>query len=316
MPLKSKVDVSIIIPMYNMENYITDTLDSILFQDTKYELEVIIIDDSSTDSSFNVCKNYIMSKQCSNFSLISNSHKKGVSGARNTGLELAEGNWISFLDSDDILLPNSIEKKLRLAYKNDVKLVSCGYYDWYPLDNRKIPIKETDNNLKKILTKKNSESFILQDAYNKILETLSYVNVGTILVSSSIANNVRFDESLKMAEDTDFILTVALKSQKMLYIDDNLMSYRRDRNTSITTQGEPGSIYREYVLKKFLKDPRLLHNRQITKRALFDSLMKNIYFFRENKNYIKATQKSLSLIWNFPLSTKAWLMLVASVIRY
>lgn len=302
--------------MYNMEDYIACTLDSIFYQETKYKFEVIIIDDSSTDSSFDICNGYIKLNQCDNFYVIGNAHKKGTSGARNTGLEYVKGNWVSFLDGDDILSPNAIEKKLRLAYENNIKLVSCGFYHWCPSDNTKVSIKELDDKLNKILSKEDDFPIIFQDAYNKILETLSYANIGTILVSSSIANDVRFDENLKMAEDTDFILSVAIKSQKMLYIDDNLMSYRCDRSTSITKQGEPGSIYREHVLKKFIKDKRLIHNNKTTKRALFDCLMKNVYFFRGENNYLKATQKSLSLIWHFPLNTKSWLMLVASVIRY
>ena len=85
--------LSIIIPVYNEANFLRRCLDSVYAND---EVEVIIVDDGSTDGSFEICQEY----EDKGFKLIQNEHS-GVSVARNTGIQLAEGEYITFLDSDD-----------------------------------------------------------------------------------------------------------------------------------------------------------------------------------------------------------------------
>lgn len=91
--------ISIIIPVYNTEEYISDCLDSILSQTYK-NFEVIIVDDGSTDNSFNIVKNYQKNNDNITVLHIGNS---GVSAARNLGIQLAKGEFLFFVDSDDTL---------------------------------------------------------------------------------------------------------------------------------------------------------------------------------------------------------------------
>src|SRR5579875_322194 len=98
--------ISIIIPLYNAEKYIIETIDSALQQSYK-NIEIIIIDDGSTDSSFNVAETYK-----SDNIIVVKQENKGASAARNHGLKLAKGEYIQFLDADDILDVNKIEYQI------------------------------------------------------------------------------------------------------------------------------------------------------------------------------------------------------------
>ena len=123
--------LSIILPIYNMEEYLTKCLDSILRQgldDTEYE--VILVNDGSTDSSQKICEEYIASHQ--NFRLI-NQKNGGVARARNTGINASTGKFIAFLDPDDYLLDNGLKIAFRkYADRDDIDVIHfySSYYFW------------------------------------------------------------------------------------------------------------------------------------------------------------------------------------------
>lgn len=121
LPIDESLDLSIIIPVYNSETYIEKCIESILANVTKYKYEIICINDGSTDKSRKILSKYNQIKTI-------NQKNCGASAARNVGLDNAQGRYISFIDSDDYISPNFIEKMLDCAYKNDRDLVKCGYY--------------------------------------------------------------------------------------------------------------------------------------------------------------------------------------------
>ena len=98
--------ISIIIPMYNLEKYIVDCMESIRVQDYS-NFEVLIVDDGSTDCSVKVVKEYIEQYKLKNFFLLTKPNG-GISSARNAGLEKAKGEWILFIDGDDWIEPECI----------------------------------------------------------------------------------------------------------------------------------------------------------------------------------------------------------------
>ena len=97
--------VSVIVPVYNVSPYLREAIDSVINQTYK-ELEIIIVDDGSTDGSGAICEEYASSD--SRIKLIHQSNR-GLSGARNTGLECATGDFVAFVDSDDSISPVFIE---------------------------------------------------------------------------------------------------------------------------------------------------------------------------------------------------------------
>ena len=120
--MDSKLDLTIIIPVFNVEKYIEKCFNSIQLVND-FSLEIIFINDGSTDSSLEIIENIALKNTC--VRVISQSNL-GLSGARNTGIDNANGNYILFLDSDDWLNFKVIENLLPLAIKNDLELLSFG----------------------------------------------------------------------------------------------------------------------------------------------------------------------------------------------
>lgn len=115
--------ISVIIPIYNIEKYIARCLESIIAQ-TYTELEIICIDDGSTDNSAQICKKYMKKDDRINYVYISNG---GVSNARNYALKLINGEWFAFVDGDDWLEPNFFEVLLSNAIKYKCDVSACQY---------------------------------------------------------------------------------------------------------------------------------------------------------------------------------------------
>lgn len=117
--------ISVIVPVYNVENYLARCVESILAQ-TYPNLEVLLVDDGARDASGRICDEY--ADKDSRVRVI---HKEngGLSSARNAGIEAAKGDYLAFVDSDDWIEPDAYEQMLHLIHKYDVKLVCAGRYD-------------------------------------------------------------------------------------------------------------------------------------------------------------------------------------------
>lgn len=118
-------DATVIIPCYNVEHYVAECLDSMLNQNTSYNVEIITIDDGSTDSTAEILRQY--STKMTNFRIISQCNK-GLSGARNTGIREARGKYLIFIDSDDYVTSDYIDCLLKKAFSKDADIVATGYY--------------------------------------------------------------------------------------------------------------------------------------------------------------------------------------------
>jgi len=214
--------ISIIIPIYNTARYLSVCLDSVIKQ-TYENLEIILIDDGSTDDSGKIADTY--AKKDSRIKVI---HQKnqGQSAARNHGLKIASGDFISFLDSDDKIKPDFIQKLFSAQTKN-TSLSVCGIH--YKRLKQKTAEDVYINPLK---PRKNSES---KKAY--ILKLLAidgrlYSSVNK-LYHSKIAKTCRFDETLNFAEDTKFVLDYLKKSTgEIAFVLEPLYIYNFGTETS------------------------------------------------------------------------------------
>ncbi len=120
--------VSLIMPVYNVEKYIENTLNSII-QQTLKDIEVIIVDDGSSDQSISIVENFI--KRYDHFKFIKQENK-GPSAARNIGLKEAKGEYIAFIDSDDYMYPTHLENLYNLAKKTHSDIACCNYTKYFP----------------------------------------------------------------------------------------------------------------------------------------------------------------------------------------
>ena len=116
--------LSIIIPVYNVEKYIIDCLDSIYQSEADLnQVEVLCIDDKGNDNSIKLIKEYVKSNKISNLTILYHQQNKGLSEARNTGISQATGKYICFLDSDDMIEMSKLEKMVDKAIAQDLDIL-------------------------------------------------------------------------------------------------------------------------------------------------------------------------------------------------
>lgn len=126
------VDLSIIVPAYNVEKYIEECISSIICQKSKYRYEVIIVNDGATDRTDSIIKTFTDKKI--RYIVQEN---QGLSGARNTGLNIAVGKYVMFVDSDDILEDDSINQLMDAVFMNQADIAIGGYYTFIEKDKEK-----------------------------------------------------------------------------------------------------------------------------------------------------------------------------------
>lgn len=203
--------VSIIVPCYNAGKYLSYTLDSILDQ-TYTNWEAIIIDDCSTDNSVSIINSYIVGD--ARFKLIeSKVNSGGPAVPRNIGLDSALGDYIAFLDSDDLWLPEKLEHQLRFMSVNNVNL-SCTSYEL---------INEIGISSGKIVRSKRKMNF------NKYLRNTT-IGFSSTIVNRDLLNGIRF-KRLPIAEDFSFWLDVLRDNRIMYGLDEVLTKYRIQKNS-------------------------------------------------------------------------------------
>lgn len=117
--MKDNIFLSIIVPVYNVSSYLETCVASIIAQEIK-NFELILVDDGSTDQSGEICDK--LKEEYQDFIKVIHQKNMGLSGARNTGLELAKGVYILFVDSDDALIPRTLKQLLDVALENDVDI--------------------------------------------------------------------------------------------------------------------------------------------------------------------------------------------------
>lgn len=211
--------VSIIIPMYNVEDKITRTIDSLMRQNLK-EYEIIIIDDCSKDNSYNICKNYIENNKISNIVLLKNDENHGPSYTRNKGIKLAKGDYCVFLDSDDYYEDNTINIMLENMKKESLIVVGIKYiykknkinYITYGKENETININK-DEFVDFHLTG------LLNQPSNKMYD-LHYIKENSIL----------FNENSSYGEDIEFNLAYTKSIDNIVFINKPLYVYTEGKS--------------------------------------------------------------------------------------
>jgi glycosyltransferase involved in cell wall biosynthesis len=214
--------LSIIIPIYNGEKYIERAIKSILNQDAA-EIEIIIIDDGSKDNSYSVCEQF--AKKCKQIKLI-HSENKGVSHARNIGINEAKGEWIAFLDADDYLLESAIETMMKsVSMKDDLVIFN------YRKETEEIQYNKLN---KKVLERKDALNILLDFAkyreyltYSMQLKNSVFTSCWGKLYRKSIIDDysITFQESLTLSEDMCFNLSYISSIESVTIIDSVVYHY-------------------------------------------------------------------------------------------
>ena len=214
--MKQDTLVSVVIPVYNSEAYIRETLSSIIAQDCK-NIEIIIVDDASTDSSMEIAKT-MLKNSGRTFRIIYHPKNLGISAARNTGLASAKGRYIWFCDSDDIACENFISRLLAEAEEKNADAVFCGIKQYDESEGRLI-----DDPVGFIPDSLSAEDYLNAWACRK----LNLWSVWNFLFKRELItkNGLHFYNDCKMAEDTEFLLKTLACAEKISCADEMLYTY-------------------------------------------------------------------------------------------
>lgn len=188
--------ISVIVPVYNGQDYLSKCIESIEAQ-TYQNLEIIIINDGSTDETARVCQKLMQSYE--NIHVIT-MDDKGVSAARNAGLEMAAGEYVTFVDADDRLLPKAIQFLYEELIKTGSSIAGCGFLEWKEEEELKSTFKHS---FPKEKEKGYSSSEFLTDG---ILKGNS--RCWSKLYKRSAIGNVRFRENITIGEDMLFLIDI------------------------------------------------------------------------------------------------------------
>lgn len=237
--------ISIIIPAYNVENYIAECLFSIIKQSFK-NFEILIVDDGATDRTNEIIK--IFSKFDNRIKLIEQKNQ-GAGTAKNNALNQAIGKYIIFVDSDDVLLPDALKMAYDTISQNKVDVVVFGAEGI--LEDKKVNcsygIENVPNEIKnKILTQK--EKYIFK---------LPVIAMCKIYDREFLVKNSIYFQTTKTGEDQIFHIKAILLADKIFILDKNLYGYRKRRKGSLTSskkKKDNSVIYNFYAIKDFLQN--------------------------------------------------------------
>ena len=228
--------LSVIVPVYNTEKYINKCLKSITNQ-TYRNLEIIVIDDGSTDSSFTMCKK--IEKEDPRVMVVRN-EGKGVSAARNLGIKIAKGELLTFVDSDDYLELEAYEKAI--SEINACDAIFFGYFEENDRFNNKIAISPSRSG--EVGIKDAIYSCMLPDGNNY------FVSVWNKIFRREKIENVTFDESFTIGEDEVWLIQVIKRMTKIKLLSKPLYHYVQRQNSSLRSIRKINDNWQSVVLAK------------------------------------------------------------------
>lgn len=226
--------ISIIVPVYNTENYLEKCLYSLVNQTYK-NIEIIIIDDGSPDNSMNIIQKFVLAD---NRVKVISQKNQGLSGARNTGMNNANGDYIMFIDSDDWIEIDTCEKAINASEKYNADVVFWSYIkefsdlqkDNYLFDKTEIIWSEKNiNQLSRRMVGLVGDELANPQSIDNL------VTAWGKLYKKSVIGDVRFtDTKIIGTEDALFNIEVFLGINSAVYIPDLLYHYRKDNESSLT----------------------------------------------------------------------------------
>lgn len=266
--MKKEFKLSVVVPVYNVEQYLDATIDCVIRQTLAFEdnIQLILVNNGSQDRSGKECEHY-QNEYSDNVIYIDTEKNIGTSGARNLGIEMAKGKYITFLDADDLWSLNAFADAVSFLeqHEEEIDLVSANveYFE-----------AETGAHLLNIdLTE--SQIIDIEQDYTKIR-----VNGPACIMKTSVAKQYRFDEKQECWEDTKFVNLIILDKKKYGMLADATYFYRRRMTKSSASQAY--FINKRFFLEDFLSFYNDLYDASVERYGEFIPMMQYLmtYAFR------------------------------------
>lgn len=254
--------ISIIVPTYNVEKYIRTCIESILAQ-TYRNIEVIIVNDGSTDQSLEVISDLI----CSHHNIkVINQKNQGISVARNTGIDAATGKYIAFVDPDDKIMPDFVSSLYQIADRTGADIVRGSFRDFNGnIPKGWVPDFNVPTDCGTIVLDQFLSSHISSVVWSSIYR-LDFIN----------SNHIRFTPGIILSEDTDFTIRAYMLAKLVATSPEPNYAYRTHRQGSVltTNNAQEMSLSEEKIISQFIS--MLKHEESDVLRSL---ILKSIYTF-------------------------------------
>lgn len=282
--------LSVIIPIYNVEKYLKECIESVLSQSFA-DYEMILVNDGSTDGSGAICDEY-----GSNYDFIHVIHQEngGLSDARNSGTKIAQGMYIMYIDSDDYLLDASCLQKIYESAQNAPDVILYKYKKFIDGSNKFIEpnIKLPDYNCESV---DDLGNYLMGLVQNDAFYCAAWMK--TIKRTIIQENDIQFEKGL-LSEDQEWYYHVLQKVNKINSIDEAFIAYRQRANSITSSVGEKNLKDTIYIISKWSKDIKENVTNEKVKEALLNSLGKLyanliIAFSRVEKTQRRAYKKDI-----------------------
>lgn len=308
-----KPDVSIVLPIYNIkEEYIRNCVDGLLAQ-TKKEIELLLIDDGSTNNAYDVCLSY---QQKDSRVRIFRQKNSGLAAARNKGMDEAIGKWVCFVDPDDWCTNDYIENMYICGEKYNADIVQCSCYVYY--SEKKI-IKNRIYNAESHLLNNDEKTNLMDQIISKSLSDYypPEINSGTVwakLFNMDFLkrNNLRAVEGMVRMQDGIFSLYAFENAAAVFYLDKPLCYYRKELgsasfryNPNIVEHFEKFYYEVEKFLSKYNKSKEQFAAFKMKKLTSFNSYLLYYYFNPNSGKNMKESKKELKTLLKQPQYNEA-----------
>jgi hypothetical protein len=268
--MKETSMISVIIPVYNVEDYLRNALESLLNQTFK-DFEVILVNDGSTDSSGTICESYAC--RYKNFHVY---HKAngGQSDARNYGLEKASGEFVTFLDSDDYFEPYALEVFIKLQKKYDADIVSTKEKEVKTIEikDQQVEIPELEDTVLLL----DSKEFLEKGFYN---DNVTVSNGGKLYKKQVL--QVIYPKG-KIYEDLYVFAEIALNASKVVHTDIQVYNYLIREGSTVHSVFQKNQYHffeaiehNRTVLKSRIPDERKLYQALVAKNVIGSFILSN-----------------------------------------
>ncbi len=271
--------ISIIMTSYNYAGYISEAIESVINQ-TYANWELIIVDDASTDNSTDIIKHYQSVDE--RIKLFVHEQNLGLAGALQTALKYASADWIAFLESDDIFMPNSIEEKVKaIATGADIIFTDV---EMFQDETRIIDFQRYFDDLNKLFVKLDHSRFI--EDFSKIIPKINIIpTFSVVMLKRELLSGCDFNSLCKAS--LDYYLWSQLTEYKLYYINKKLTKWRIHSDSYITKD-------RYGWCKKYIFSVKLYYNTIKHKNPVLRLLLL-LNYMRARLIYLKISKEKIKL---------------------